>query len=149
MTLLRRKSYGIKAHAGDRAFLRTLRPETSLVQAAMGQKSAMRRAVGIEDWGESGETRSSPFPQVTPETEATHTIATIFSLSAQQLGLRPHGRSFSRLRGGCYLASSPIGRIGAVTSQVWFASLPCSQFPTTDQALAIPVEYSNWLHPLH
>src|ERR1035437_758927 len=57
-------------------------------------------------------------------------MATVFSLSAQQLGSRPHGRSFWRLRGGCHLASSPIGRIGAVTCQAWFVSLPCSQFPT-------------------
>ena len=49
-----------------------------------------------------------------PETGATCTIATIFSQSAQQLGLRPHGLSFWRLRGGSHLASSPIGRIGAV-----------------------------------
>ena len=92
-------------------------------------------------WGTLSPHRGKVLPllTVTPETEATHTIATIFSLSAQQLGLRPHGLSFWRFRGGCHLASSPIGRIGAVTSQVLFASLPCSQFPTADQTLAIPV----------
>lgn len=85
----------------------------------------MRRAVGIEDLGVGQERQGPPLAHVTPETEATHTIATIFSRSAQQLGLRSHGHSFRRLRGGCYLPSSPIGRIGAVTSKVWFASCEC------------------------
>jgi hypothetical protein len=59
-------------------------------------------------------------------------MATILSLSAQRLGSRPRELSFWQLCGGCHLASSPIGRIGAVTYQVWFVSLPCSQFPTAN-----------------
>jgi hypothetical protein len=82
--------------------------------------------------------RHLPLLTVTLEIEASYAIATIFSLSSRQLGSRPHGLSFWRLRGGCRLASSPIGRIGAVTCQVWFASLPCSQFPTTKQAWPLP-----------
>ena len=75
--------YGMKHTPEIGAFLRTLRPETSLVQAVMGQKSAMRRAVGIEDLGEVRRGKVLPLLTVTPETEATPTIATIFSLSAQ------------------------------------------------------------------
>ena len=61
-------------------------------------------------WGDSqpSSREGPPFAHSDPETEATHPIATIFSMSAQQLGLRPHGLSFWRLRGGCHLASSPI-----------------------------------------
>ena len=69
-------------------------------------------------------------------------IATIFSPAAQQLGSRPHGRFFWRIRGECHLASSPIGRIGAVTFQAWFVSLPCSQFPTARRRL-LPLWISN------
>jgi hypothetical protein len=60
---------------------------------------------------------------------------TILSLSAQRLGSRPRVLSFSRLRGDCQLTSFPIVRIGAVTSQVWFVSLPCSQSPTKNQSI--------------
>jgi len=44
-------------------------------------------------------------------------IAIIFLPSVQQLGSRPHGRFFWRIRGECRLASSLIGRIGLVTFQ--------------------------------
>ena len=74
--------------------------------------------------------------------------ATIFSLSAQQLGSRPHGRSFWRLRGACHLASSPIDRIGAVTCRVWFVSLPCPQFPTAPLGLLPPVDFNLTEYPV-
>ena len=60
---------------------------------------------------------------------------TILSLSARRIGSRSRVLSFWRLRGDCQLVSFPIGRIGAVTCQVWFVSLPCSQSPTKNQSI--------------
>lgn len=59
-------TYGMKPTQEIGAFLRTLRPETSLVQAVMGQKSAMGRAVGIEDLGGGQEVQGPPLAHSDP-----------------------------------------------------------------------------------